>query len=189
MNRLIRPLFVATLVLAGCSAPVERYLLPEITGVDTYRTGVRTVEVSTLDLPAYAEDTEISLQGEDGVLRPTKSGFWADEPDRALTELLAAGLDQALSSNVASAPWPFDTPPDVQVTVKVGKLSGVPGQDLRFTGQYFLTSPAHGHLERAYRFAYSVPMADDSVTSVATAQSNAMKRLVNDIAKRIATGR
>lgn len=189
MNRLIRPLFIASLVLAGCSGPVERYLLPEITGVETYRTGVRTVEVSTLDLPAYAGDTEISLQGEDGVLRPTQSGFWADEPDRALTELLAAGLDQSLSSSVATEPWPFETPADVRVTVKVGKLSGVPGQSLRFTGQYFLTSPAHGNLERAYRFAYSVPMADDTVTSVAAAQSNAMKRLVNDIAKRIATGR
>lgn len=173
---------------AACSAPEERYLLPEITGVDTFRTGARTVEVSRMDLPAYAGDTEISVLGEDGVLRPTRAGFWADEPDRALTELLAAGLDQALNSSVATEPWPFETPADIQVAVKVRRLSGVPGQSLTFSGQYFLTSPAHGHLERAHRFTFAVPMGDDSLTSVAKAQSEAVRLLVNDVARRIAGG-
>ena len=184
MKRLLLALTCA--VLVACSGPEERYLLPEITGVDTYRTSVRTVEVARMDLPAYAGDTEISVLGEDGVLRPTKSGFWADEPERGLTELVAAGLDQALSSSVAAEPWPFETPPDIQVAIKVRRLSGVLGQSLTFSGQYFLTSPAHGHIERAYRFTFAVPMADESLKAVADAQSEAMRLLVNDISKNIA---
>ncbi len=172
--------------LAACSGPEDRYLLPAISGVQTYQSSVRTVEVSTINLPAYAEDTEISILGADGVMRPTKSGFWADSPDRALTEMLAVGLDQALNASVATAPWPFDTPPDVQVSVKVINFSGVPGESLKLSGQYFLTSPAHGHLEKAYRFSYAVPMADDSLTAVAAAQTEAIKKLVNDVARRIA---
>lgn len=172
--------------LVACGTVEDRYLLPEVTGVDTYRIGARTVEVSRMDLPAYAADTEISVLGEDGVLRPTRSGFWADEPERALTELLAAGLDEALNSSVAAEPWPFETPPDIQVSVKVRRLSGVPGQSLTFSGQYFLTSPAHGYLERAHRFTFAVPMADDSLNSVAKAQTEAMKLLVNDIARKLA---
>lgn len=188
MIKVFRPLSVGLfcLVAAACSTNQERYLLPDIDVTKTYRTGVRTVEVTRLDLPAYAEDSEISVLGTDGVLRPTKSGFWADAPDRALTELLATGLDQALSSSVATEPWPFDTPPDVQVAVKVHNLSGIPGQTLALSGQYFLTSPAHGNLERAHRFKFAVPMTDDSLTAVAKAQSQAIKLLVDDIAKRIA---
>ncbi|NDW47461.1 membrane integrity-associated transporter subunit PqiC [Ruegeria sp. PrR005] len=185
----MRKLFsVALIALAACSAPEERYLLPEITGVDTYRTGVRTVQVARMDLPAYVSDSEITLLGDDGVLRPTKAGFWADEPERAMSEMLAAGLDQALSASVAADPWPFETPADVQVAVKVHRLSGVPGQNLVFSGQYFLTSPAHGNLEKAYRYSYSVAMAEPSIQAMAQAQTEAMRQLVNDIARRIAKG-
>lgn len=189
MFKLYRPVLAGLIIaaLASCSTNEERYLLPPIDNVKTYRSSVRTVEVTRLDLPAYAEDSEISVLGEDGVLRPTKSGFWADAPDRALTELLAAGLDQSLSASVAAEPWPFETPPDVQVEIKVHNLSGIPGQVLTLAGQYFLTSPAHGHLERAHRFSFAVPMADDSLTAVAAAQSQAVKLLVEDIARRIAS--
>lgn len=179
---------VALIALAACSGPEERYLLPEISGVDTYRTSVRTVQVARMDLPAYVSDSEITLLGEDGVLRPTKSGFWADEPERALSEMLAAGLDQALSASVAADPWPFETPADVQVTVKVHRLSGIPGESLGFSGQYFLTSPAHGNLERAYRFSYSIPMSDATIQAMAAAQTEALRLLVNDVARRIAKG-
>ncbi|SDD13028.1 PqiC family protein [Ruegeria marina] len=179
---------VSLIALAACSAPEERYLLPEISGVDTYRTSVRTVQVSRMDLPAYVSDSEITLLGEDGVLRPTRAGFWADDPERSLSEMLAAGLDQALSASVAADPWPFETPADVQVTVKVHRLSGVPGQNLGFSGQYFLTSPAHGNLERAHRFAYSVPMSASTIQAMAQAQTEALRLLVNDIARRVARG-
>lgn len=185
----MRKLFsVVLIVLAACSAPEERYLLPEISGVDTYRARVRTVQVARMDLPAYVSDSEITLLGDDGVLRPTKAGFWADEPERAMSEMLAAGLDQALSASVAADPWPFETPADVQVAVKVHRLSGIPGQNLLFSGQYFLTSPAHGHLEKAYRYSYSVPMTGPTIQAMAQAQTEAMRQLVNDIARQIANG-
>lgn len=185
----MRRLFaLSLLVLAACAGPEERYLLPEITGVETYRSSARTIQVARMDLPAYVSDSEITLLGEDGVLRPTKTGFWADEPERALTEMLAAGLDQALTASVAADPWPFEGLADIQVAVKVHRLSGVPGQALAFSGQYFLTSPAHGNLERARRFSYSVPMNEATIPAFAAAQTEALRLLVNEIARTIARG-
>ncbi|WP_051927565.1 PqiC family protein [Ruegeria halocynthiae] len=172
-------------LLAACGNNSQRYLLPEISVEQRLGTAARAVEVGKLDLPTYAQDSEINLQDADGVLRPARNGFWADDPDRAMTELLAVGLDQALSADVAAEPLPFSGLADVRVDVKVRRFVGVPGQTMQLTGQYFLTSPNGGSLQTIKRFNFSVPIASDSINDYALAQSQAIKLLVGDIASSI----
>lgn len=187
--RMIRHLPTALVILlTACGSIQDRYVLPDVGGINTYPTNVRSVEVDRVDLPTHAEDSEISVLSDDGVLRASRNGFWADNPDRALTELLAANLDQALRSSVASSPWPFDTPADVRVDVRVRKLEAFPGRNLVMSGQFFLSSPSGDFqsLERAKRFSYSVPISGDTLNAVATAHAEAVKLLADDIARTIA---
>ncbi|MCG7518325.1 membrane integrity-associated transporter subunit PqiC [Ruegeria sp. Ofav3-42] len=183
------PALLLLMTLAACGGAQDRYLLPDVAPGQTYRSNVRSVEVTSVDLPLHAEDTEISVLGEDGVLRATKSGFWADEPDRALTEQLALGLDQALpSASVATEPWPLETPADVQVNVKVRNLVSSPGKSLTLNGQYNLTSPSgnYSHRERLRRFSLTVPIPDESLDAVAKAHSEIIRDLADHIARTIA---
>lgn len=171
------------LFLAGCGDNSERYLLPDFSVEQRLGTAARTVEVGKLELPAYVQDTEINLQDAEGVLRPLSNGFWAEDPDRAMTELLAVGLDQSLSADVAAEPLPFSELADVRLDVKVRRFVGVPGESLQFSGQYFLTAPQGGSLQRIKRFDISVPIASESVQDYAVAQSQALKTLTADIAR------
>ncbi|MCL6283737.1 PqiC family protein [Ruegeria sp. 2012CJ41-6] len=175
-------LLAMTIALGACGNNSQLYLLPDFPVEKQVRTAARTVEVGTLNLPSYAQDSEINLQNADGVLRPVRNGFWADDPERALTELLASGLDRAISADVAAEPLPATGFADVRVDVKIRRFVGIPGQSMQLSGQYFLTSPNGGSLQRIKRFNFSVPIASDSVNDYALAQSQAIKLLAGDIA-------
>lgn len=180
----------SVLALAGCGAdPSALYLLPEIEIDSQMPTAATVVEVGTLDLPSYVLDNEISLRDETGVLRPVGNGFWADAPDRALTELLASTLDQSLTADVAAEPIPFNRPGTVRVDVRVRQFVGVPGQSLQLSGQYFLTAPNGGSLEQMRRFEVVIPTPDETVSGYAQAQSGAIRALAQDIAATIAAVR
>ncbi|MCT8161403.1 membrane integrity-associated transporter subunit PqiC [Pseudoruegeria sp. SHC-113] len=177
--------FVVALGLAACSGPSDLYLLPEQPVAQKLGTAARTVEVETINLPDYAKDVGIAVLTENGVLRAQDGVEWADSPDRAMTLVLAGNLDAALSAQVAPAPWPFLTPADVLVVVNVSKSHGTLGGSLTFAGQYFLTSPAGGPLERAQRFNIVVPVNGEGLTSLADAQSRAIAQLAGQIAQDI----
>lgn len=180
--------FTATilgLALLACSGPSDLYLLPEQPVTTHLNTAARSVVVEIIDLPDYAKDSDVAIHGTDGILSTDKTGLWADSPERALTGLLASNLDYGLSAHVSAAPYPFQTSPDIQVEVKVAQLYGALEGTLVFSGQYFLTSPAGGSLERAGRFSYTVPVAGPSVSDLALAQSKAIAKLAADVAQRI----
>ncbi|MEP2783973.1 MAG: PqiC family protein [Pseudoruegeria sp.] len=187
MNKLkTRLAMMATILgLAACSGPSDLYLLPEQPVGKQLGTAARTVEVETIDLPDYAKDTGIALVTGNGILRAAENVQWADSPDRAMTLVMSGNLDQALTAQVAASPWPFNTQADVLVVVKVAQMSGTLGSSLRFSGQYFLTSPAGGSLEKAKRFNISVPIAGETISALADAQSKALAQLATDIAAEI----
>lgn len=177
---------LATVIgLAACSGPSDLYLLPEQPVSKQLGTAARTVEVETIDLPDYAKDTGIAVVTGNGVLQAEKHVQWADSPDRAMTMVLSGNLDSALTAQVAASPWPFNTPADVLVVVKVSQMSGTLGAALRFSGQYFLTSPSGGSLERAKRFSISVPVVGETIPDLADAQSKALAQLAADIAAEV----
>jgi uncharacterized lipoprotein YmbA len=168
--------------VSACGDKSEKYLLSDLSDLKKRKPAVSSVVVERLDLPDYVQDSEISIKGEDGVIRVSKDKFWADSPDRALSELLASGLDQSLSANVATAPWPFEHTPDIRIEVKVHRFIGTLAVNLTFSGQYFLTSPSGGTLERARRFSYTVPLEDDEIITLTQAYSLAIGFLRSDIA-------
>lgn len=176
----------ALLLVTACAKSTNSYLLPDIEPLKAHSTVVRTVEVTRFDLPAYAEDNQISVLGEDGIVRPMKDAFWADAPDRALTEVLSGGLDQAISASVVSEPWPFEQPAEVKVEMKVRDLIASESGTLRLSGQYSLSSPAGGDLMQSKRFDFSAPVGDGSLTAISMALASTMRSLTQEIASQIA---
>ncbi|MXU66086.1 PqiC family protein [Oceanomicrobium pacificus] len=174
-------------LLAACSAsdPTNRYLLPESQPTATLGSNVRTLSVRQVDLPAYARETEIAVLAGANVIVSAGNALWADSPERGMTELLAENLDRALTTRVATDPWPLLTAPDAQLDVKVSRIAGAPGASLRFTGQYFLVAANGGSLETAGRFSYNVPVRGDTIEALTQAQAEAVALLARDIAKRI----
>lgn len=171
--------------LASCSANPNLYLLESAPTGDQLRTVATLIEVTQIDLPQYVQANELLLRGEDGVVRTQKNDLWADAPDRALTEVLARALDERLSADVAADPWPFDVPADLRVSVKVQQMIGTTGQDLRFSGQYFLGATSIGDLTIANRFDFSIPLTDGSLQVLSFAHTQAISRLADQIAIRI----
>lgn len=171
--------------LAACSANPNLYLLESAPTGDQLRTVATLIEVTQIDLPQYVQANELLLRGEDGVVRTQKNDLWADAPDRALTEVLARALDERLSADVAADPWPFDVPADLRVSVKVQQMIGTTGQDLRFSGQYFLGATSIGDLTIANRFDFSIPLTDGSLQVLSFAHTQAISRLADQIAIRI----
>ncbi len=180
-------LSVMICVVAACGDNSRRYLLNDPSPARKLRTSAKFVQVEKMNLPDYFSGSEIILQNEQGVLRTSKDDFWADAPDRAFTELLAGALDDRLSADVASSPWPFEMPADIKVEVKVRRLIAANTGMVEFRGQYFLSSPMGGTLAQARRFEYSAPIAADDGTpamaAMTSAYTNVLTQLANTIAK------
>ena len=178
-------LLLATIALTACGGNAERYLLPEVSMETQRQSAAGVIVVGPIDLPSYVRDIEINIQDQDGVLRPAPNGFWADDPTRALTELLADALDQSLNAVVASDPLPGLGLADLRVDVKVRRFVGKPGQTMELKGQYFLTAPKGGRLQKIERFEITVPLPTSEVKDYATAQSRAITLLSNQISASI----
>lgn len=173
------------LMLAACDGPEHRYLLQDAAPAKAYGTAAKLVLVDKIDLPAYFSGAEVMYQDEDGVLQTTKGDFWADSPDRAFTELVSDALDDRLSADVASSPWPFEMPADIKVNIKVRRFVAMNTGVVELKGQYFLSSEYGGTLARAARFEIVEPIAVEGTPGIASAYSRALEQLSNEIAKRI----
>lgn len=171
--------------LVACSAKPNLYLLESAPAGKQLSTVATLIEVSQIDLPQYVQASELLLRSENGVVRTQKNDLWADAPGRALTEILARALDETLSADVAAEPWPFDVPADLRVTVKVHQMIGTAGQELRFSGQYFLGASSASDLAIANRFDFSVPLKDTSLQVLSSAHTQAISRLADQIATNI----
>jgi len=178
-------LLILGLLISGCGDSPNLYHLDSVPSAKKLQTVANLVEVSQFDLPEYVQANEIAVLDEDGVLRLKKDDLWADSPDRALTAILSLALDEGLSAQVAAEPWPFESPADVRVTVKVQKLVGSQGGELQFSGQYFLSATSGGTLAEVERFDISVPLADPTVQELSAAHSKAIGILSLQIAKSI----
>ena len=106
---MFRFLPLALLLLTACGGTDPRYLIDTAPAevAAPVRLRVATLEVRDVSLPAYAEESQILLEGGDGALTPVKGAAWADEPVRAVTLLLADTIGRAGSATVAAEPWPL----------------------------------------------------------------------------------
>ena len=120
-----------------------------------------------------------------GLISSNEDVLWADDPQRAVTLALTSGLSNILNTDVGPEPWPFVGLPDVSIDVRVARmLAGADGA-FHLSGQFYVGGDGIDFRNSADSFDISVPMADQSLTSIATAQAAALSLLSEQIARKL----
>jgi uncharacterized lipoprotein YmbA len=177
-------LMLSLVALAGCGAS-PRYLIEPPAPTVSVRTAAQSIMLRDVSLPDYASADKISVQDADGSVREVKSALWADLPPRAVTLALARQLDTALSATVAAAPWPLAGLPDAEIEVRVERnLAGADGQ-FRLAGTFYVLSEIGRLGPESSGFDIAVPLAGTSPAQIAAAQSQALAKLAETIARSV----
>lgn len=168
------------LVLAACGTD-QRYLIdpPQVAG--SARVQVATLEVLEVSLPAYAEASEILVEGPDGGLTPISNALWADDPVRAVTLAIAEQVGAGSSAIAAPEPWPLEEDAQAAVSVTVAQLVAQSDGALRMTGQYAISSYDRIVRERIVPFSIVQPMVDGTPNAIAAATGAAISQLSSEI--------
>lgn len=177
-------LFLIALSLAACAgSTAERYAVPDLSTDQRVRIAASTVEVREVSLPTYARSEEIWRETESGALVSDPATLWADEPSRGMTQELSRNLAALTGARVAAEPWPFRTPADATLEIRVEEM--IAGADGRFrlAGQYY-TATGSGARDRAGDFTLWAPIEEGSgPTGIAMARASAVKELARQIAE------
>ena len=169
--------------LAGCGASPTRITLPPTQATQSIRVSVRSVEITQVSLPLYAESEEIAVAGDDGTLTTDKALLWADDPRRAVTQALVANIANQTTAKVAAEPWPFDQYPDVRLIVRFDQFLPKSSGEFQMSGQYYVARVNSPIRESAQSFDLSSNYVVGDPVSLAAAQAS----LLHDLAARIAS--
>ncbi len=169
--------------LAACSAPIDRLALTPQTSALELRPLVGSAMVRTVSLPTYAAAEEVARELPGGLIASNEDVLWADAPDRAVTMMLTTNLGDILNTDVGPEPWPFVGLPDVSIDVRVARmLAGADGA-FHLTGQFYVGGDGIDFRNSTDSFDISVPMTDQTLPNIATAQSAALLLLSEQIAR------
>ncbi|MCF3974361.1 PqiC family protein [Paracoccus salsus] len=185
-------LLVTLLALSGCSNPEKtgRFLIDPPIPAQQVPNRLGTAELKDVSLPEYASDQEVMWQTADGAVRSTPDNLWADNPQRAFTQMLARTISDMSGATVISEPWPLAEPPQRVLEVRVEKALAQANGLYRLSGRYFVSQESGGGTNHARSFDISVPLAGNQQPSaVAAALSLAITQLAGQIATLSGPGR
>jgi uncharacterized protein len=175
----------AALIVAGCGADPDYYLLPPPAEQMRLATPADSLVVMNMSLPAYAEAIEIATVAESGAVELDQTSLWADTPQRALTRHLVATLQQSLDAEVAGDPWPGFQDPDLRLEVVADRFIGAIDGSVVFSGQYLLVAPESGAIVASERFNIYEAVEGAGYQPLLAAHARAVETLAVGIARRI----
>lgn len=177
-----RRLFLLSgLALAGCGSDPALYLVEPPAPAKAVRIAVSSIEVKDTTLPSYAEASEIAYESEDGSVRTVADTLWADDPTRAFTSSLVSHLSRATTARVAAEPWPLETWPQAELTVRVDKMLARANGNFQLSGQFALSSPDGVISDRMRSFDIQVPLTGEGSPAIANATGRAIAQLGAEI--------
>jgi hypothetical protein len=183
MNRISAIALMIAALVAGCGATPTRITLPPVQTTQSIKVSVRSVEVTQVSLPLYAESEEIAVAADNGTLTSDKALLWADDPKRAVTQALVTNLADLTSAKVAAEPWPFDQYPDVRLIVRFDQFLPRSNGIFQIAGQYYVARVNSNVRESAQRFDLTTNYKAGDPVSLAAAQAG----LLRDLAAKIAS--
>lgn len=173
------------LMLAACGSNHPRYLIEPPASEIRVTTAARSIMLRTVSLPDYASADDIPYQEADGGVRMLGSALWADLPPRGMTLALARQLDASVSATVAPEPWPLGGLPDAEIDIRLDRsLAGADGQ-FRLSGVFYVLAEGLRMGPAAVPFDIAVPLAGSAPGDIARAQSAALARLAEIVARSI----
>ena len=122
-----------------------------------------SVELLEAELPAYADEQDIFVQGVGGALTQTRGFVWADDPSRAFTLELTRVLGELTSARVAPDPWPYDEGAEARVDVRVAEFSpDLTRGEFVIRGQYFVAAFDESGRDSAHEFRATAPLPPEA---------------------------
>ncbi|NAZ35439.1 membrane integrity-associated transporter subunit PqiC [Rubellimicrobium sp. CFH 75288] len=172
------------LLLAGCGTPPLRTAVPVLAAGERIPSAFASVEVLEVSLPEYANEDAVFVQGEGGAIAPLAGTRWADRPSRAFTLDLTQALAELTGATVAPARWPFDTPPEAQVDVRLAEaVADLVRGEYVLRGQTFVAARDGSGRDRSRAFRVAVPLPPEGgVNAIAAARAQATVLLAREIA-------
>jgi len=170
--------------LAACAAPDRVAMINQPSTLEL-RPLVSSAMVRTVSLPSYAAAEEVSRETAAGLITSNEDILWADAPDRAVTLAIVESLAAILNTDIGPEPWPFLGLPDVSIDVRVTRMIAGADGAFHLAGQYYVGGDGINYRNSAESFAFRVPMPDQSVGSIATAQAAAVRDLSEQIAREL----
>lgn len=176
---------VSFLVACGGGPPPRLYLLephsalePVVASADV-DSGISMLGISKVQVPGYASDAKIISLLADGSLHQNDNHRWAEEPEDAITRLLADRLRHHAKATVLIEPWPRDYVPDARIEVVFDRLLREPLGGAEMSGQIQMISGNGRALLRSvpFRFARYGRDTDNTVFFIAVSQG------IDDIAR------
>ena len=187
MNRLniFIALAAAGLGLSACGdgTGTARYIIDPPDSAQQTGDQLGATELKDVSLPDYAAADEIAWQGADGAVRSSTKVLWADKPERAFTVTLAREISEISGASVVPEPWPFPSPPQHRLDVRVEQALAANDGYFHLKGRYFVAAEGAGagsHHTRVFDIA--VPVDHNEPDSIAGAASVAITMLAEQIA-------
>lgn len=169
------------LALTGCAADPALFLVEPPAPTKALRISVSSIEVKDTTLPTYAEASEIAYESEDGSIRLVPDTLWADDATRAFTASLVSYLANGTTARVAAEPWPLETWPQAELTVRVDKMLARANGQFQLSGQFALTSSDGVISDRMRNFDIQVPLNGQGSLAIANATGRAIAALGEEI--------
>lgn len=174
--------FALALFVAACGSNNDLYLINAEAGASEIRVSPRSIEVKEVTLPAYAAASEIAYQTPEGALKTVKNALWAEDPQAAVTRIIAERLDTGTSASAAAEPWPLLDGPDTTLNIRIDRMVARSDNQFELSGQFAAASSTGGR-DRLRRFSILMPMANSSPAAIAKATGDALAQLSQDIAQ------
>ena len=174
-------------LLAACGGQPDRLVVPPVaTEVTTpQRAAFSSVELRDVSLPLHAQEADIFVQEEDGLIRAQKGMTWADDPIRTVTMELARGLSDLTTATVAAEPWPFEAYPAARMELRLSEfVASRVDSSFHARGQYFVSDMAGSNRNRSGQINLRVPLPEKfGPTEIAAAQAAIVAQIAGEIAR------
>lgn len=185
---MMKPLMLLglTALMTACSGPTSRLDMAPFESQINLRSSVGSAMVRTVSLPTYAAAEELAIETPEGLISSDDDVLWADDPARAVTLALTRNIGSIINAKVGPDPWPFAGLPDVAIDVRVTRMIAGANGAFHLEGQFFVGGDGIDYTNSTNGFTISTPLASQTPAAIATAQSQALVALSEQIARKIA---
>jgi len=193
-NRYTLLLLAMVLLLAGCmgkpTRPAEFYVLSTTPGTPVSGTSAEaplSLGLGPLTMPEIYDRPQIVTRGDANQIVLAEFDRWGGDLNKDLGRTLARNLMSRLNTDsIVPYPWSSRYAPDFQVTVRVFRFDGVPGENAVFEGIWRVLDAARGCELAADRFTITEKTGGEGYPALVSAMSRAVATLSQAIAEQLA---
>lgn len=187
-------LLAPVLLQAGCigspTKPSEFYVLGTYPGTPVNAAlaeDAMSIGLGPLTLPEIYDRPQIVTRGAANQITLAEYDRWGGDLDKDLGRALATNLMTRLNTDrIVPFPWPRRYDPDFQVTVRLFRFDGVPGNSVTLEGIWRVLDARKGCELAADRFSIAEATDGPGYPALVSAMSRTVATLSQQIAEKVA---